>query len=706
MRAHLLARSASAAIALLAAICGLLGASTLASAQTQTAVEYYYSAWNFYFVTSIPSEIAALDGGAFGGVWQRTGQTFDVWTGPTNGAMPTCRFFSTTFAPKSSHFYSPYPNECASLQAGTVWQFEGIVFYVQLPDANGNCAAGTTILYRLYNNGMGGAPNHRFTTSGATFDQMQNDGWVFEGDGRTGAFACVPVQSNPPAPSSSLARQCAMPRPPTAIDPLTGHLYGDTQGSLATENAWIRSYVNETYLWYGDVPYVDPSAYSIGATVPYVDPQTNSVDHVFLDTDGEVVDAYFNSQRSPLFTASDKPKDKFHFTYLTSDWVNLITGSSSAGFGFQVALLAASPPRDARIAFTEPGSTPAAQNNLNRGARFLTINGVDVTFGADIATLNEALFAPVLGKQYSFQVLDVGSVTPRTVVMTAVQINGSPVLNVGPLPAPNNNVGYMLFNDHIAIAEGALIAAVNQLKGAAISDLVLDIRYNGGGYLDIASELAYMIAGPSATAGKTFEREIFNNKNPFGLTSAEATTPFLSTTQGFSAPAGSPLPQLGLSRVYIITGGDACSASEAIINGLRGVGINVIQIGGTTCGKPYGFLPQDNCSTTYFTIQFKGVNDAGFGDYADGFVPGGTGATANNVPGCMVADDFTHALGDPAESRLAAALQYRTSSTCPPFMKHYGTERMLIRSPLRENRFLRSNHGASSGAPRETSPNT
>jgi len=200
-----------------------------------------------------------------------------------------------------------------------------------------------------------------------------------------------------------------------------------------------------------------------------------------------------------------------------------------------------------------------------------------------------------------------------------------------------------------------------------------------------------MIAGPSATAGRTFEREMFNNKNPFGLTSAETTTLFESTTQGFSTAPGLPLPQLGLSRVYIITGGDTCSASEAIINGLRGVGINVIQIGETTCGKPYGFFPQDNCSTTYFTIQFQGVNDVGFGGYADGFVPGGTGAAANNVPGCMVQDDLTHALGDPAESRLAAALQHRTNSTCPPVAKRYATKRLLIRSPLRENRFLRSN---------------
>src|SRR5207253_2765255 len=73
------------------------------------------------------------------------------------------------------------------------WQYESIAFYLQLPSAAGTCPAGTTVLYRLYNNGLGGAPNHRYTTDPAVFSEMQTLGWTVEGDGRTGAFACVPV---------------------------------------------------------------------------------------------------------------------------------------------------------------------------------------------------------------------------------------------------------------------------------------------------------------------------------------------------------------------------------------------------------------------------------------------------------------------------------------------------------------------------------
>ena len=162
------------------------------SGTTAPAVEYYYAAWDFYFVTAFPEEIAALDAGAFGGVWKRTGQTFNVWPQGNASASPTCRFFTVAFAPQSSHFYTPFPGECATVKTYPAWQYEAVAFYIALADAGGWCAAGTIPLYRLYNAGMGGAPNHRYTTSLAILDQMLGAGWLFEGDGNTKVFACVP----------------------------------------------------------------------------------------------------------------------------------------------------------------------------------------------------------------------------------------------------------------------------------------------------------------------------------------------------------------------------------------------------------------------------------------------------------------------------------------------------------------------------------
>ena len=141
------------------------------------------------------------------------------------------------------------------------------------------------------------------------------------------------------------------------------------------------------------------------------------------------------------------------------------------------------------------------------------------------------------------------------------------------------------------------------------------------------------------------------------------------------------------------------------MNGLRGVGVEVIQIGSTTCGKPYGFYPTDNCGSTYFTIQFQGVNELGFGDYPDGFAPENTGLSGGNfvgvsVPGCSVGDDFSKALGDPTENRLAAALQYREDGSCPAAtgMATPGVAKLTLapdetvlmpRSQWRQNRIMR-----------------
>ncbi|MEK6210183.1 MAG: S41 family peptidase [Pseudomonadota bacterium] len=463
------------------------------------------------------------------------------------------------------------------------------------------------------------------------------------------------------AASSTLAATCAAPRPAGAIDPFTRQPYGDKVGTLNDEKNWVRSWIDETYLWYKEVPNLTATSYP------------TPVD-------------YFNALKTPAITSSGKPKDQFHFVLDTAQWVALSQSGVEFGYGFELALLAATPPRKALIAYTEP-NTPAAGAGIVRGAEILTVDGVNVVNDgtqAGVDTLNNGLF-PTAAGTHTFTIRDTPSSGTREVTLNAGTITKTPVQNVKTLAAPNQTVGYLQFNDHIATSEQLLIDAINQLKTADVTDLVLDIRYNGGGYLDIASELAFMIAGPNTTGGKTFERLNFNDKNPFGLTTAQATIPFHAVTQGFAGTGtqNQSLPFLGLGKVFVLTGGGTCSASEAIVNGLRGVDVEVNLIGATTCGKPYGFFPKDNCSTTYFSIQFQGVNEQGFGEYADGF-----------TPTCAVADDFSHALGDPAEGRLAGALTYRDTGTCPTVSAMalsagraiLHAEPQLFRSPVRENR--------------------
>lgn len=439
------------------------------------------------------------------------------------------------------------------------------------------------------------------------------------------------------------AGRCASPR--SGIDPATGLAYPDVQGSTVDENNFLRSHANDTYLWYDEIVDRDPSLYN--------DPL-----------------GYFDLLKTNATTASGQPKDKFHFTYDSLEYYQLSQSGIAAGYGAQWALISATPPREVRVAYTEPNS-PAAAVNLLRGATVLEVDGYDIndTTQAGLDAINEGLFSPTTGQQYNFRVLDaIGTV--RAIAMTAEEITTAPVTNVQVLDRPSGRVGYMLFNDHIITAEGALVDAVNQLNnGQGIDDLVLDVRYNGGGFLFIASQLAYMIAGDAATAGEIFEETEFNDKHPAtNPVTGEALTPtpFYNVTSGFDTlPAGQALPTLDLPRVYVLTGPGTCSASEAIMNGLRGVGVEVIQIGSTTCGKPYGFYPEENCGTTYFTIQFRGVNAAGFGDYTDGFSAANQPNPGEAIPGCSVADDFDSFLGDPSEARLAAALAYRETGQCP-----------------------------------------
>jgi uncharacterized protein DUF5648 len=158
----------------------------------RTAVEYLYPDWNMYFVTAIPAEILLLDAGAFPG-WQRTGQQFHVFpagNAPAS-ALPVWRFFSTSFAPKSSHFYTALPVEYNALLVNHDWQLEGQVFNIPVPALDGSCPAATIPVYRLYNNGMGGAPNHRFTVDATVRAQMIAAGWVPEGYG-IGVGFCSP----------------------------------------------------------------------------------------------------------------------------------------------------------------------------------------------------------------------------------------------------------------------------------------------------------------------------------------------------------------------------------------------------------------------------------------------------------------------------------------------------------------------------------
>ena len=466
------------------------------------------------------------------------------------------------------------------------------------------------------------------------------------GGGGSSSPAAPPIGSTP-APSSALlasstyAQRCS----PDNVNALSSA----KTGSLTVEKQWLRSYFDEAYLWPDEVPEINPSAAAYtGSDV------------------ARALDNYFEDLKSTQLTDSGARRDQFSFTLPTAEWKAQSESGVEGGYGIEWSLGARKPPRRIRVASVEPGS-PAALAGLQRGDELQFVDGVsaDVADAVGVDRLNEALYPTALNAPHAFTFnRPVTGTLSQTLVSASITKNPVPLHTV--LAAGDGGrVGYIVFNDHNLPAEGKLIEAFNTLKGQAVTDLVLDLRYNGGGYLFIASELATMIAGPSKVSGQVFERLSYNSKRSSETTS----TPFYNTScllVGNTCSSSQPLPSLNLTRVFVLTQSGTCSASESDINGLRGVGVEVIQIGGKTCGKPYGFTARDNCGISYFPIEFVGTNAKGFGDYSDGFEPVTSAlSSGRKLPGCTVDDDFAHALGDSAEAMLAGALSYRNTGVCP-----------------------------------------
>ena len=653
-------------IMLLALFTALPVASTAQVAPTGTIVEYGdrndfpATPGGLFFYTADPVEQAAVDIGTAGAFF-RTGRSFAA-----GGPTAACRFYGSVVPGPNSHFYTVDPAECNALIAAQVtprpplvqqWNYEGLDFRTSVPVGAGlsrTCPAGTVPVLRAYNNAFPVSgprnpwdSNHRFSRFQADIDALVAQGWRDEG-----TVFCAPSSSttNLFAPSSRLAGKCVAPR--------SNPVYGDSAGTLTAEKAWVRSYIDETYLWYNEVPNLSAADYPTPA-------------------------AYFDGLKTAARTPSGRSKDRFHFYYDTPTWEALEQGTTF-GYGFELAAVSTTPPRKYYIAYAEPAS-PAAGAGITRGAQILKVDGADLVNGNDVNTLNAGLFPARAGESHHFEILDLGAVASRIVTLVSADVITSPVQNVRIIDTAAGKVGYALFNDHNYPAEGQLASAVSQFKSAGVTDLVLDLRYNGGGLLYIASQIAYMIAGPQS-ANKIFEKLTFSDKRSADTNDPDNSYPFFNTTSGFpgtGTSSNTPLPSLNFNRVYLLTSGGTASASESIINGLQGIGVTVVRVGTTTYGKPYGFSPQDNCGFTYFSVEFKGTNNVGYGDYDDGF-----------SPTCQVADDFSHALGDPAEARLSAALTHRATGVCPPGAAASSVEKAtlaeptLFRSPLRENRIL------------------
>jgi carboxyl-terminal processing protease len=433
------------------------------------------------------------------------------------------------------------------------------------------------------------------------------------------------------ADADSYKNQCQSPR--TGSSKITGIPFPDQKGSRLDEKNFLRSWSQETYLWYKELPDIDPA----NSDTPQV---------------------YFDKLKTSAKTSSGKAKDNFHFSEPTEDSEAWEAGMTY-GYGLHLKVYSTIPPRSFFVSDVEVGS-PAANAGIKRGDQILELDNVSLISDnttAGINTLNGALFPDALNEAHSFTLQHTGETTSYTVTLVSAEVDVTAVPVAKVITQGEDKIGYIQFNTFIENAQDEWVDAVQDLKDAGVSDLVLDLRYNGGGLISIASMVSYMIGG-SNVAGKTFIQYVANDQYA-------ADQPYSFSVNGiYGVNNNVALPSFNFNRVYILTTSGTCSASELIVNSLRGAGVEVFLIGDSTCGKPYGFTPEDNCGTTYYTIQFTGINAKGFGEYSDGFVPSNTDNGLDLVRGCEVTDDITHALGDPDEAVLSTALNFRTTGLC------------------------------------------
>jgi carboxyl-terminal processing protease len=442
---------------------------------------------------------------------------------------------------------------------------------------------------------------------------------------------------------STYKNLCAIPR--TAPDS-NGDTFLDSQGTSMHEKMWLRSWTNDTYLWYSEVDDNNPASFSVAN--------------------------YFSQLQTNERTPSGSFKDNFHFSESTEDYNQRTQSGVTSGYGINWEFVSASSPRRLIVRFTEPNS-PAAIASVRRGYELKIIDGIDfvnATDQADVDQINAALFPSDAGQTFNFVFTDQAKNELLDINLTSQNIELQPVRNVKVIDTDAGRMGYMQFNSFNRTGQQDLIHGFQQFVDQGVTELVIDLRYNGGGLLAMASQVAYMVAGSAQTNNQTFETLQFNDKYPNEDPVTGNTlrpTPFYTREINWTTNqlTSNTLPSVDLIRVFILATDNTCSASEAVINGLRGIDVEVVLIGDTTCGKPFGFYPTDNCSTTYFSIQFQGVNAKGFGEYSDGFRPTTSPIFDDQLPGCQVADDFTQVLGNEGESLLASAIGYAETGLCP-----------------------------------------
>ncbi|MGV3461044.1 MAG: S41 family peptidase [Flavobacterium sp.] len=304
------------------------------------------------------------------------------------------------------------------------------------------------------------------------------------------------------------------------------------------------------------------------------------------------------------------------------------------------------------VRYILPGSD-ASGKPIERGDLFRSVNGTDLN------TANYQNLLSQLTYTLDLATYSGGTITPtgEHVTLTKTEYAENPVYEVSVHQTGPHKIGYLMYNGFFSNYNAELNAAFGELAGQGITDLVLDLRYNGGGSVRTATYLGSMITGQFT--GQLFSKQQWNAKIQAHY---ESNAPqALQELFQSQLSNGAPINSLNLTRVFILTSPSTASASELVINCLDPY-IDVVVIGERTTGKNVGsvtlydsddFGPAGRSSEHTYAMQpivLKTVNKVGFGDYSDGIVPE---TSQNTLP-----EDMANlgVLGSPTEPLFARAI--------------------------------------------------
>lgn len=437
---------------------------------------------------------------------------------------------------------------------------------------------------------------------------------------------------------------------------------GPEPGGTRTEQTLdsIFLYAKEIYLWHDALPsYKDfnPRKYkNFGNGIEGLEREVFDISQLKINEEtGNPFEFVSASASYPKYSYLEEDDT---FSGLGQSSIKMASNGTENDFGFGLASVSAN---DIRVRYVYPGS-PAGNVNLSRADRLLKVNGREVRADSrsDIdyinSAMNEGSISITVEKQN-------GAVVTHNLMQTSYAVK--PVFKTKVLSTATGKAGYLVFDTftRLSATQAALDEAFSQFASAGVTDLVIDFRYNGGGYVHTAEYLCELIA-PKSLEGSVIYTELYNdlmrsgkadilknqilldeNNEPQKHMGRNATYADLDFTEAGNTNYFEKKGSLNnINSVVFIVTGNTASASELVINSLKPY-MKVAIVGDKSYGKPVGFFGITIDKYKVYMPNFKTINSEGEGDYFDGFEPD---VKAN--------DDVRYDFGDPQEESLAMAL--------------------------------------------------